>query len=696
MTETVLTPLAQVLGEDFTDIRPMEEDGGLSRLFCAYKRSLQVEVVIKRMRADPAHPMDVRREARVMTGLRHQYLPRIFDLKMDGQGYCYTIMERIPGCTLRKYVQAHGALDQKQTLLWMKQLCQAAAYMHGQKPPVIHSDIKPENIMITPEGNICLIDFNVSLELREEGAEALGATQGYAAPEQYNVDPRSFGDPAALSPRRREMYDTVVAAQGYGRVTSRTDLYAIGAAAYFMLTGYDPPAWNQPPVPLSRYAITLGTPLQQVIERCMEPRPERRFSSAGEVLRALDGLARMDGRYKAWRRTCRTAALTVGCCLILSVFSAVWGWLLMRQGAGEQYNALIEEAQQLGDEMDYDGQQQRLLEAIALDRSRPEAYANLGALLYRQGDYQQAVSLLEDLDPNETGGLSQEEAAWAQGQIQYVLASCQYQMEEYDAALASYQLAAFFCPGEAAYQRDLAVCYARLGYDDKAQETVEALSLLTTQPGDTELVAGEIAYAAGRFEEALDLLGESARLSEDPGVISRASLQAALCCQQLGDAWLEEEIQLLQSAGRRLTAAENGAQIQMLAEAYMRRAALYPEERESSYEAALGYLSDLMGRGQPTFAVQQEAALVLEYLGRFEEAEEILLQLQTDYPADYRPPMRLALLYADWESRKDPEERDYQQMLAQYEAAEALYTDDGVPDSDMLRLRELADMLPNG
>ena len=113
MTETVLTPLAQVLGEDFTDIRPMEEDGGLSRLFCAYKRSLQVEVVIKRMRADPAHPMDVRREARVMTGLRHQYLPRIFDLKMDGQGYCYTIMERIPGCTLRKYVQAHGALDQK-------------------------------------------------------------------------------------------------------------------------------------------------------------------------------------------------------------------------------------------------------------------------------------------------------------------------------------------------------------------------------------------------------------------------------------------------------------------------------------------------------------------------------------------------------------------------------------------------------
>ena len=696
MSEAVLSPLAQLLGEDFVDIRPMGEDGGMSRLFCAYKRSLQVEVVIKRMRVDPAHPLDVRREARVMTSLRHQFLPRIFDFKLDGQGYCYTIMERIPGCTLRKYVQTHGALDQKQTLLWMKQLCEAAAYMHSQRPPIIHSDIKPENIMITPEGNICLIDFNASLELREGEAEAVGATRGYAAPEQYNVDPRGFGDSASLSPGRREMYQLVLAAQGYGHVTARTDLYAIGAAAYFMLTGYDPPAWNETAVPLSRYDIVLGTPLRQVIERCMEPRPEVRFSSAREVLRALEGLARMDGRYKAWRRTCRTAALAVGCCLILSAFSVAWGWLLMRQGTGEQYNALIEEAQQLGSGMDYEGQQQLLLEAIALDRSRPEAYANLGALLYRQGDYQQAVSLLSELDPNETGGLSQEAAAWAQGQIQYVLACCQYQLEDYAGALTSYQLAAYFCPAEAAYQRDLAICYAKLGYDAKAQETVAVLSLLDTQPGDTEAVAGEIAYAAGQFEQSLQYLSEAARLSEDPTVISRASLQAALCCQQLGDGWLEEEITLLQSASRRLSQTDNGMQIQMLAEAFMRKALLEPETRTDSYETALGYLNDLMGRGQPTFAVRQETALVLEYLERFDEAEAVLLALQTDYPSDYRPPMRLALLYADWESRKPAQQRNYQAMLAQYQQAEALYPEDGTPDSDMLRLRELAAMLPAG
>ena len=172
-TQMDLDMLAGLLGEDFTDLRPLGESGGLSRLFRARKRSLNVDVVIKRMRMDPEHPADVQREARVMTSLRHQFLPRIFDLKIGSDGYCYTVMELIQGCTLRQYVQRSGALDQKQTVFWMKQLCQAIIYMHGQKPPIIHSDIKPENIMITPTGDICLIDFNASLELRDDGVIAL-------------------------------------------------------------------------------------------------------------------------------------------------------------------------------------------------------------------------------------------------------------------------------------------------------------------------------------------------------------------------------------------------------------------------------------------------------------------------------------------------------------------------------------------
>ena len=100
-----------------------------------------------------------------------------------------------------------------------------------------------------------------------------------------------------------------------------------------------------------------------------------------------------------------------------------------------------------------------------------------------------------------------------------------------------------------------------------------------------------------------------------------------------------------------------------------------------------------MARGQATFAVRQNAALVLEYLNRFEEAEELLLQLQTDYPQDYRPPMRLALLYADREGTKPLESRSYDQFEAAYQQAQSLYSTSAAPDSDMVRLQELAAQL---
>ena len=75
------------------------------------------------------------------------------------------------------------------------------------------------------------------------------------------------------------------------------------------------------------------------------------------------------------------------------------------------------------------------------------------------------------------------------------------------------------------------------------------------------------------------------------------------------------------------------------------------------------------------------------------EAEELLLQLQTDYPQDYRPPMRLALLYADREGTKPLESRSYDQFEAAYQQAQSLYSTSAAPDSDMVRLQELAAQL---
>lgn len=683
--------LTALLGGNYDNLAPLQEDGGLSRLYQARHLGLGMDVVIKRMKINPQSPVNVKQEARVMTGLRHQFLPRILDFKTDTKGYCYTIMERISGCTLRQYVERQGALDQKAALFWMKQLCQVTAYMHSRRPPIIHSDIKPENIMVTSDENLCLIDFNASLELRDDGVEAVAATAYYAAPEQYNVPLERFPPREQMSQSRRAVYDMACQAQGMGKVTVKTDLYAIGATAYFMLTGYDPPCWNEPPVPLERFEILLSDPLRQVIERCMRTEAAQRFSSAAELGRALENLAHLDHRYRAWRRSCQLAALTVGAGLILSSFCTAWGWITMRQTDGQAYNALISQAQQYEEQLDFPSAEEILFQAIQMDGQRPEAFANLAGILYRQGEYQQAIDLLTDRK-TDGGVLDDAQALAAQGQSQYVLANCYYQLEDYHKALPCYQTAAALCPEEPAYCRELAVCCARLGYQDQAEEALSALAQLKVRPGDTELAAGEIAAFAGSYEEGFHLLEEAMRVSTDPMILSRASLQGAQCCRQLGVDWIPQEIRILESAANLLGVSENGAQLQALADALLRQATAEPAKSEEYYAQALSYLEELMERGQPTFAVRQSTALVLQTLERYREAEQILLQLQEDFRGDYRPPMRLGLLYVQW---REGSEKDWRQAVREaYQTAQKLYEAQAlVPDSDMEYLAELAGQL---
>ena len=243
-----------VLGPDYENMTLMST-GGMGVLYRAHKRGLDVDVVIKRVKPQFRGKMNETREANILKNLRNQFLPRIYDIIYAPDGFIYTVMDFIPGCNLQEYVERHGALSQKQSLKWLRQLCEVIAYLHRQKPPVIHCDIKPQNIMITPEGDICLIDFNISLIYEDAEMNALGVTHGYAAPEQYNLSGKALD---RIPPGARAQWSAWSGkAVAYGKITERTDLYSIGAVAYFMLTGYPPAHSLEAVTPLSRYNIKL-------------------------------------------------------------------------------------------------------------------------------------------------------------------------------------------------------------------------------------------------------------------------------------------------------------------------------------------------------------------------------------------------------------------------------------------------------
>ena len=160
--------------------------GGGGIIYQAHHLRLKTDVVVKQIRDEVKGHIEGRAEADVLKRLRHSHLPRVYDfLEMDGE--IYTVMEMIPGINLAQALKDNGgAFPQQDVVRWAGELADALKYLHSMKPPIIHSDIKPSNIMLQPDGHVCLIDFNISLALDNAYRTSTGISDGFAPPEQYH------------------------------------------------------------------------------------------------------------------------------------------------------------------------------------------------------------------------------------------------------------------------------------------------------------------------------------------------------------------------------------------------------------------------------------------------------------------------------------------------------------------------------
>ena len=138
--------------------------GNSGIVYKARHRNLDKFVVLKKIKANAINIPDNRAEADVLKNLKHAYLPQVMDFVEDN-GDIYTVMEFISGNSFKQYLDAGTAFPEKSEIIWRKQVAATLCYLHNQKPPIIHSDLKPGNIMLTNSGNVCLIDFNISFSL---------------------------------------------------------------------------------------------------------------------------------------------------------------------------------------------------------------------------------------------------------------------------------------------------------------------------------------------------------------------------------------------------------------------------------------------------------------------------------------------------------------------------------------------------
>lgn len=195
------------------------QSGSGGMVYKAYHKRLKKEVVLKRIKKKSANMKINRQEVDILKNLNHMYLPQVLDfLSVDGE--IFTVISFVPGKSFKELLDEGAHFKKKQLICWGMQLCSALHYLHNQNPPIIHGDIKPANMMLTPQGNICLIDFNISFFM--DDSMVWGYTEGYTSPEQYivAVDKKS----ASAIPER-------------SIIDEKSDIYSVGATFYHLITG---------------------------------------------------------------------------------------------------------------------------------------------------------------------------------------------------------------------------------------------------------------------------------------------------------------------------------------------------------------------------------------------------------------------------------------------------------------------------
>lgn len=702
------------LGSGYSAIRPLGE-GGMGALYRAHKDSLDVDVVIKRVKQKFKGRMDERAEANILKTLKHKYLPRIYDVIESPSGYVYTIMDMIPGENMQNYVKTHGPVSQKLAYRWACQLCEVIAYLHSQVPPILHCDIKPSNIMITPADDICVIDFNTSLVF-SKGVLAIGATPGYAAPEQYTrpgaspdtietvpleetMPLRGYKDAFAYQnvrsnkdPSGRGVSNSVTAAQatnagGYGTISKRTDVYGIGATLYYAITGQQPGHSLKDVRPITSYKLKFSRSFLLIIARAMMKRQEERFCDAQEMLRALQDIHAIDGRYKKVVHSQRVVAAVSLVLAVSGTLAILFGVQRIGVERYAAYDALVRKGRTAADEMRFDEAEQDLQQAIAIYDDQLEAYVEQAVLLYRQGKYQECIDAVETTQSRELKYYSRQSVA----NLYNVAAEAYYELESYESAATMYQKAIGYSPDILSYYQGEATALIQLGDYSGADEVLAEMAKAVPdaeQSGAYQVVQSELLRKQGDLPDALDAARKAIGSADGNDQLARAYRLAASICEDIGDSMLSEEINLLNQGIEQLPDGYYNALAGQLASAYIRQA---EATGNPGYQKdALRTYQQLEKNGNTTLEVRLNIAMLQYQLHDFSKAMEMLQALKKDYPKDYRVYKWLAFVQGELDLQNGA---SYTKTLGYYETAAELYRAEqasGVYDPQMDELDRMA------
>ncbi len=299
----------QILRERYKVIRRLGQ-GGMGAVYEAHDNVFDTSVALKEVTIDLSNALDTEaqemtklafeREAKILAKISHETIPHVKDYFIEDDAQ-FLIMELVDGDDLAKLLKQRNAPFPIGTIIeWTDQLLDALDYLHGQEPPIIHRDIKPQNLKLTTRKKIKLLDFGIAKGTESTSANTvtnqtfIAATLNYSPIEQMIrvLDPTFL---AVITHKYSNQVENILEQNA----DFRTDIFALGATLYHLATNKQPAeavkrgieVWDGDPDPLenpSKLNPEIPQEFSDFLLKSMQINRDHRYGSAAEMRNALE------------------------------------------------------------------------------------------------------------------------------------------------------------------------------------------------------------------------------------------------------------------------------------------------------------------------------------------------------------------------------------------------------------------------
>ncbi len=637
------------INERITDTYDVLEEigsGSGGTVYKAYHKRLHKYVVMKRINSPSRSTMRNRQEVDILKNLQHTYLPSVLDFFETDEGI-FTVMSYIPGKSLKSMADEGVRFSRNNLLKWGMQLCNALNYLHTRPIPIVHGDIKPANIMLKPDGDICLIDFNISFFLDEN--TVLGYTDGYTSPEQYM---------AVAAQRKRGTTKFVI--------NDKADIYSVGATLYFLATGLKRRNYNED-IDMKRLTDAVGRPFAEIIKKALDSDPAKRFQSAAQMFNAFKELPKREERYKRFLRAQKAKFVLLCAGAVIFAGVSCFGFLLMQDQRYDKYDEIVDQQIAYIESGDYAAADSKFNEATDLIASDPEAYYQKAYGLYVQGNYDECINFTEN---NVTENRHLKKKGQRIVDLYALEGLCYLELDQAAKAIEQFERAMEYGAFSAANYRDYAIALAYDGQYDKAEKMLDKAEKAGLSSGAVSYTRGEVHYAKGEYESALAAFLDCINQQDDPYMSMRAYLMLGRIYSDMGN--FSDSRAILLKAAEQLPVQNQPAVLEELVQADI---SLADSTGQSSYrQEAVEYIDRIIENGWESYSDYDTLAVLCQMQGNLSRVSDTLQKMTSLYGNDYNIQKRYAFMEVSSQELKSQDARDYSQFEKYYNEASSLYS----------------------